>query len=62
MLELYFLTQTAQDALKKATNKLAEGNVVEALLTLGELRYVLDIMEIEQEKSTETDHNGQCRH
>lgn len=62
MNELYFLTENAQDALKCATGKLAEGNVVEALLTLGELRYILYIMALEQEKSATEDHNGQSRH
>jgi len=61
MNELYFLTETAQDTLKNAIKLLADSNAVEALLALGELRYILDIMAIEQEKTATEDHNGQCR-
>lgn len=62
MNELYFLTEAAQDALNRIVDQIEGNQIIRALTTMGELRYILDIMAIEQEKTATEDHNGQCRH
>jgi hypothetical protein len=61
MNELYFLTETAQDVLNKTLEHIEKNEFIRAITTLGELKYILDIMAIEQEKAAEANHNGQVR-
>lgn len=61
MNELYFLTAAAKDTLDKVIDKFKHREPEDAFMALGELKYILDMLELEQEQSKEEPCNGSCR-